>query len=136
MRYARKMGKGGMVYAEQGADVPMDSMQGEPQGDQGGDMQRRPVAGIEHVLFGLYKELEDPRSTDLDKMLARKAIDRYEARRDEFMREGTYPRVWELLGDLDLGGKKTYDRGGRGEFNPTKGSSFGWDDVFYPLNDK
>ena len=78
----------------------------------------------------------NPSSTDLDKMLTQKAIDRYEARRSDFVKEGTYPKVWTLLGDLDLGGPNTFSGGERGEFNPTKKSSFGWDDVFYPLNDK
>ena len=136
MRYARKMGKGGMVYAEQGTDVPMDSMQGDPEKEQGGDIQRTGIAGIEHVLYRLYKDLNDPSSTDLDKMLTQKAIDRYEARRSEFVQEGTYPKVWTLLGDLDLGGPNTFSGGKRGEFNPAKSSSFGWDDKFYPLNDK
>ena len=62
------------------------------------------------------------------------AIDRYEKRRGEFIQEGTYPKVWRLLGDLDLGGPNTFSGGERGEFNPAKNSSFGWDDVFYPLD--
>lgn len=115
------MGKGGMVYAEQGADVPMDSMEGDPKGPE----DKKSVPPIERTLFKLKTELESPETSDFEKGLIMDVLKHYEGLRDDYMREGRYPRIFKLLGDLDLGGPNTFDGSyNPGTFNPAQESSF------------
>lgn len=114
MKYAK--------YANNGTEVPMDAMQGGPSGDP----EKETVPPIEYTIFRLRKELESPETSDLDRMLIGKMLDRIETLRGEYMRDGSYPKVWKLLGNLDLGGPDTFNSDNtQGTFNPAAESSFG-----------